>query len=912
MSPTPTEEFTLALSPHGLLYLFPSENGRIPERIQVAFATGAGDGLKHLGLWEFGATLSPDLVYWRKFSQLYFSHLCALPGLAEAGGQEPISLPPPLEDLIEVSKTAPPMVGGEYLNSSSLAGLWKELDQSFQEEVRKTGGSVQEFLSSRRTVWNLVGRVCFHLVENKESEDTPFAFLATYTHKLSARGKAQHLPLGNALKEYGGGKNKSQLLQLLLPIQKGAEKSKFLKSLIDSSEIFDPLAWSPTDAYQFLQDIPLFESAGILVRVPDWWKAKKPPRPQVSVTVGGKKTSLLGIDSMLKFSVKLTLEGEEFSEAELKDILSMASGLALIRGRWVEIDQNKLREVLDHWKSVERSAVDGEISFIQGMRLLSGATKLGNISDSTSDVTKDWTQITAGEGLLKILEKLKNPEEKLYEKLNLESELQATLRPYQKIGVNWLWFLNQLGLGACLADDMGLGKTIQVISLFLLLKRNSKNHERKMPSLLVVPASLLGNWKSEMERFAPSLRPLIAHPSAGFGAEPGAPKSAAAPEILTSVDVVITTYGFLDRLSWLRDTSWNCIVIDEAQAIKNSGSKQTRAVKSLKGKHRIALTGTPIENRLSDLWSLYDFLCPGLLGSGQDFTKFVKSGDKTEPDLKYAALRNLVRPYLLRRLKTDKSIIADLPDKTEVSAYCSLSRTQAALYQQSVVELTQRLEHLDGIQRRGVVLSFLMRFKQICNHPSQWLSDGHYFPQDSGKFGRLRELCEDISAKQEKVLVFTQFREMTEPLAGFLKGIFGRPGLVLHGGTAVKKRKELVDAFQDERGAPFFILSLKAGGTGLNLTAASHVIHFDRWWNPAVENQATDRAYRIGQKKNVLVHKFICQGTVEEKIDELMSSKQNMSQDVLEGSSEAILTELGNDELLKLVSLDIRSVVEEV
>jgi SNF2 family DNA or RNA helicase len=275
------------------------------------------------------------------------------------------------------------------------------------------------------------------------------------------------------------------------------------------------------------------------------------------------------------------------------------------------------------------------------------------------------------------------------------------------------------------------------------------------------------------------------------------------------------------------------------------------------------------------------------------------------------ALRNLVKPYLLRRLKTDKRIIADLPEKTELPAYCALTKTQAALYQQSVEEMAHKIETVDGIQRRGIVLAYLMRFKQICNHPSQWLSDGRYAPAESGKFARLRELCEEIAAKQEKVLVFTQFREMTAPLSSFLSEIFGQEGLVLHGATPVKKRKELVDAFQNEQGPPFFVLSLKAGGTGLNLTAASHVIHFDRWWNPAVENQATDRAYRIGQKRNVLVHKFVCRGTIEERIDALIVSKQNLSQEVLEGTQEALMTELSNEDLLKMVSLDIRSVVEE-
>jgi non-specific serine/threonine protein kinase len=276
----------------------------------------------------------------------------------------------------------------------------------------------------------------------------------------------------------------------------------------------------------------------------------------------------------------------------------------------------------------------------------------------------------------------------------------------------------------------------------------------------------------------------------------------------------------------------------------------------------------------------------------------------------YAPLRRLVQPYILRRLKTDRSVIADLPDKTEVNAYCLLSKRQAALYQQSVDEMKKRIAELDGIERRGMVLAFLMRFKQICNHPSQWLGDGGYEPADSGKLSRLRELCESIAARQDKVLVFTQFREMTEPLAGFLAEVFGRAGLVLHGGTPVGKRQGLVRSFQEDDRVPFMVLSLKAGGTGLNLTAASHVIHFDRWWNPAVENQATDRAFRIGQKKNVLVHKFVCRGTVEERIDEMIAGKQKLSDEILSAGAESALTEMSNEELISMVSLDLSSALE--
>jgi non-specific serine/threonine protein kinase len=349
------------------------------------------------------------------------------------------------------------------------------------------------------------------------------------------------------------------------------------------------------------------------------------------------------------------------------------------------------------------------------------------------------------------------------------------------------------------------------------------------------------------------------------------------------------------------------VVVDEAQAIKNPATRQTREVKKLKADARIALTGTPVENRLSDLWSIFDFTHPGLLGSQRTFARFSK---RLAESGHYGPLRTLVAPYILRRLKSDKRIISDLPDKTELPAWCALSATQAAHYQKAVKTLAVELQNTEGIERKGLVLSFLMRFKQICNHPSQWLGDGGWQPEDSGKFARLREIAETIAAKQEKLLVFTQFQETIAPLAAFLGTVFGRAGLVLHGGTPVAKRPGLVRQFQEDEGIPFFILSLKAGGAGLNLTAASHVVHFDRWWNPAVENQATDRAYRIGQHRNVLVHKFICRGTIEERIDEMIRAKQALVNDVVEGDREINLTEMSDEALLDLVRLDLHTLEE--
>jgi len=608
----------------------------------------------------------------------------------------------------------------------------------------------------------------------------------------------------------------------------------------------------------------------------------------------------LGTNALLDFRMEVTLDGERLTVAEIENLLAKSDGLALVRGRWVEVDRKRLSRTLAHFQEVERAAASSGLSFGEAMRMLAGAGAA--FDDTAGRDGADWTQVVAGPWLAEALKGLRSPEG--LARVEPGRDLQGTLRPYQRVGVRWLFLLAKLGLGACLADDMGLGKTIQVLSLLLVLRSRTEGPRR--PSLLIAPASLLANWDSEIRRFAPSLQSLIVHPSALSPAD----FKALGPERIAAMDLVITSYGSLLRMPWLEETSWNLIVLDEAQAIKNPDAKQTRAAKKLNAQVRFALTGTPIENRLGDLWSIFDFINPGLLGSAKEFTSFIRRlADRSHNP--YGPLRDLVRPYILRRLKTDKSVIADLPDKTEVKAFCQLSRHQAALYQQAVRELAEQLDRTEGIRRRGTVLSFLMRFKQICNHPSQWLGDGTWAEEDSGKWARLRDITEVIAAKQEKVLVFTQFREVIPPIAAFLGSVFGRPGLVLHGETEVRKRKELVRRFQEDGTVGFFVLSLKAGGAGLNLTAASHVVHFDRWWNPAVENQATDRAFRIGQTKNVLVHKFVCRGTVEEKIDQLIESKRQLSTDLLEGGAELLLTELRDEELLKLVALDINAALKE-
>ena len=888
----------LTLTPHGHLLLTPDAeapplDGALADRLLRAFARGSGHGLLLLGADEAGAALPPVLSYWREFGARYVTALCTQQEGADVAA-------PPDEEVERIARSAPPMMGAEYLTGAVLGTLWRELDAAFAQELAESKLAVQEFLKRRNPAWNLVGRVHFNIAENRKDADAPFAFLATYTTRLSAQAKAQHLPLGQALHEYAGAANKQRLLSLLVPVQRASETCPWLKEMVDAGEIFHPLRWTPREALQLLRDVPHLETAGVVVRMPAAWRGNRPPRPRVTGKVGSKAPAGIGSDALLDFRMEVTLDGETLTAAEIHDLLSKTDGLALVRGRWIELDREHLQSMIERFRDVERTARDNGLAFGEAMRLLSGADVAGE--DAAIADQADWTQVVAGPWLAETLQGLRSPQG--LAQVDPGGELQGVLRPYQQVGVRWLYLLAKLGLGACLADDMGLGKTIQVLALLLVLKRQAS--AAAQPSLLVAPASLLANWASEMERFAPGLKALIAHPSAMPAGELKAFDTAR----LGDLDLVITSYGSLLRVPWMAEVNWRLAVLDEAQAIKNPGAKQTRAVKQLKARARLALTGTPVENRLGDLWSIFDFVNPGLLGTAKEFSRFSKRLAE-RPHGGYGPLRELVRPYILRRLKTDRTVISDLPDKTEIKAFCGLSRHQAALYEQAVNELGQQLHDAAGIQRKGLVLAFLMRFKQICNHPSQWLGDGAWGESDSGKWARLRDIAEVIAAKQEKMLVFTQFREVTAPLAAFLASIFERPGLVLHGETAVKKRQELVRQFQEDESVGFFVLSLKAGGSGLNLTAASHVVHFDRWWNPAVENQATDRAFRIGQTKNVLVHKFVCRGTVEEKIDLLIESKRQLSQELLEGGADLLLTEMKDDELLKLVALDIKKALAE-
>lgn len=890
------------LTPSGRLRIeeaaenIPEVSEAIGQRLVSAFAESSADGLVLLASQELGEALPAGLVYWRGFARRFFQAVCQK---GEGGFGNWSSIAPPADgELDQIVSEAPPMRGLEYLNADLTRTLWHELRELVVARATEHPLGPAVYLATINPLWHLLGRVTFHLAENKRDPERPFAFLATYTHKLSGQSRLQHLPLADALKTYVGAKDISKLESLLEPVRRAAGQSGLVRELLDTKALFAPQGWTIKQAYRFLTESPRIEEAGVVVRVPDWWATRRPARPQVQVRIGTQPASAIGQDGLLDFDVSLALDGETLTDDERRKLLAGAEGLVLLRGKWVEVDRGQLQQALDHWKSLERQHANG-INFIDGMRLLAGAN-LG-ADDAADEQPAGWSRVAAGDWLRTTLEQMRQPE--TIDACQPGKDLSATLRHYQADGVRWLWFMTKLGLGACLADDMGLGKTIQIIDLLLQRKRAGATRS-EAPHLLIVPASLLGNWKQELNRFAPSLRVFFAHRSERDAED--LERVAGNPDReLKGCDLVATSYGLVRRLAWLAQVKWSLVILDEAQAIKNASSAQTRSVKKLPAQGRIVLTGTPVENHLGDLWSLFDFCNPGLLGTATQFKGFVKRLNQQQDAQAFGGLRRLVRPYILRRLKTDPDIVPDLPEKTEMRAECGLSKKQAALYGHVVEDLEKRLVEAEGIARRGLVLATLMQLKQICNHPAQYLHGTEFAAGDSGKFGRLQLLCEPIAERQEKVLVFTQFQTITEPLADFLATVFGRRGLVLHGGTPVKRRQELVREFQADAGPPFFVISLKAGGSGLNLTAATHVVHFDRWWNPAVENQATDRAFRIGQKRKVTVHKFVCRGTVEERIDAMIRDKQAVADKLLNQEGETMLTELDDDELLRFVALDI-------
>ncbi|MFQ3615621.1 MAG: DEAD/DEAH box helicase [Cyanobacteriota bacterium] len=619
-----------------------------------------------------------------------------------------------------------------------------------------------------------------------------------------------------------------------------------------------------------------------------------------------KGSASMGLKSLLNFKWELTIGGQRISKAEFDRLVALNTPLVEINGEWVELRSQDIRAAQDFFASRKDQMA---LSLEDALRISTGDTqtieKLPVVNFEASGALQDLiSTLTTGNQNLSLIP--------------TPAGFQGELRPYQLRGASWLAFLEQWGLGACLADDMGLGKTIQLIALLLHLQ---ETEQLKQPVLLVCPTSVLGNWEREVKRFGPSLRVWVQHGDKR-------PQGAEFVRTAKRYHLVITSYALVYRDEKdLKRVSWQGVVLDEAQNIKNPEAKQSQAVRQLDAQFRIALTGTPVENRLSELWSILDFLNPGYLGPRNFFQRrfgvpIERYGDTDSLKI----LRSLVQPFILRRLKTDRDIIQDLPEKQEMTVFCGLTAEQAAIYQRLVDQSLEQIESADGIQRHGMILALLTRLKQVCNHPALLKSDEDEdagdagFPEldspaaflaGSGKLQRLTEMLEELLAEGDRTLIFTQFAEWGKQLQAYLEQQFKREVIFLYGGSSKKQREEMVDRFQnDPQGPRIFILSLKAGGVGLNLTRANHVFHFDRWWNPAVENQATDRAFRIGQTRNVQVHKFVCTGTLEERIHDLIESKKALSEQVV-GTGENWLTELDTDQLRQLLLLDRSAIIDE-
>ena len=642
-------------------------------------------------------------------------------------------------------------------------------------------------------------------------------------------------------------------------------------------------------AHEFLsQQAGPLEQAGFGVFLPSWWTRKGTGMrlSAKAAVISPKMRSLAGLslDAILQFQWQVALGEQALTLDELRALARLKTPLVKVRGQWVEISPEEIQAALEFWEQ------KGELSITarEALRMALG--------DAKPPGSLAFAGVQASGWFRDLLDQLEGASG--FELLDPPGGFTGSLRPYQLRGFSWLDFLRRWGLGACLADDMGLGKTIQTLALIQRQWEASPARKRR-PTLLICPMSVVGNWSKEASRFTPDLPVMVHH-----GTERA--RGAAFGKQAAKQAIVLSSYSLLHRdLDLLRKVSWSNLVLDEAQNIKNPQTKQAQAARALEAENKIALTGTPVENHVGDLWSIMEFLNPGWLGTQAEFKRTFQVPIQAEHDPGAARrLKRLTAPFILRRLKTDKSIIADLPDKLEMKVFCTLTKEQASLYTAVLTDTTEQIESSEGIQRKGLVLATLMKLKQVCNHPAQFLRDRSAIAGRSGKLARLTEMLEEVFASGERALVFTQFAEMGEILRTHLQEEFGREVLFLHGGTPKAHRDRMVERFQSgyDEAPPVFILSLKAGGTGLNLTAASHVFHFDRWWNPAVENQATDRAFRIGQSRRVQVHKFLCAGTLEEKIDAMIENKKEIAGAVV-GSGESWLTELSNDELRELFAL---------
>lgn len=692
---------------------------------------------------------------------------------------------------------------------------------------------------------------------------------------------------------------------LLAELGRASRLYKRLEKALDETEPVD-VELKTNEAYEFLREIrPLLREQGFGVIEPGWFgsttsrlgaKLLLDSDPMDESLEAGSPSvagaAKLGLDALVGYQWQIAVGDVTLTLKEFEELAERKTPLVQINGKWVEIRPEDVEAAI----KFIRENPGGEMSVGEAIRMAFGADARTSGLHVTGLETTGWlADVFGGSSAGEALPILEQP-----------TEFHGTLRPYQLRGYSWLSFLERFGFGACLADDMGLGKTIQLLAIMAGEREEAKakGQDRVPPTLLIVPTSVVGNWVRETNRFCPQLDVVVHH----------GPGRLAGNDFIARVaktDFVVTTYALANRdQDLLSAIQWGRLVLDEAQFIKNPAAKQAQAVRNIRARSRIALTGTPVENRLSELWSIMDFLNPGYLGSPGGFRKkFAVPIEKYRDDAKSVQLRSLVRPFVLRRLKSDPKVVGDLPPKVESREYCYLTNEQAELYEQTVKKMLADVDATEGIRRRGIVLSALVKLKQICNHPAQALKEivkGQTTPPSaarSGKTTRLIEMLDEILAAGDQALIFSQFRQMGHLLASTLRHALDREVLFLHGGTPRLQRQKLVDEFQKRDGStPIMLVSLRAGGVGLNLTAANHVFHFDRWWNPAVENQATDRAYRIGQMRTVQVHKFVCRGTLEERIDEMLETKSQLAEQIV-GAGEQWLTELDTDALRDLLTL---------
>ena len=663
---------------------------------------------------------------------------------------------------------------------------------------------------------------------------------------------------------------------------------KLRESLNKKAPVFAEL--DKEEAVSFMMEFaPELRRMGFIIHLPEWWNDNKESLGiQLKVNTDNHSyqdgASFLGLQHLVEYKWEISIGEQTLSEEEFRELAKMKQRLIFRNGRWLKLDIDSLNNSIEFFNSRGRTGkanLTEVLGFANELKKASTLPLLNfEILDRDGNVTNE-TQV--------------------YRELEQPEGLNGTLWEYQLQGYSWLTFIKNLGLGACLADDMGLGKTIQMIAVLL---KDIEEHGPDHKSLIICPMSVVGNWVKEIEAFGPSIKVMVHHGSDRNSGE-------SFRQEIKDYNVVITTYNLIVRdQTTFKPVKWRNIILDEAQSIKNPGTKQASSIRSLDARNRFCLTGTPVENRLTELWSIMDFLNPDFLGTLSTFrSSFSQPIERDQDESRSKILQRIIKPFILRRLKSDKDIVKDLPEKREVKVYCHLSAEQAGLYQAVVEDMLNHLNEKDGIERKGLVLSTLTKLKQITNHPRHFLRDDSVFNSDrSGKLQRLEEMIETLLDAGDKALIFSQFTEIGGLLKKKLEDRFGIEVLYMHGGTSKSFRDEMIHRFQSPNGPPLFLLSLKAGGVGLNLTAANHVFHFDRWWNPAIEDQATDRSYRIGQRKNVQVYKFICPGTVEEKIDQMIEEKKRLAEYIVE-TKENMLTELSTEELRNIFALSRDAVV---